>query len=127
MADEIESNLQLNVINSDIPGREGTKGTHGEDGCAVPEAGGDVYDWDVSSIGVELDSIQGGSPPSFSGFVSGLHEIPPLLAGRVRSVSEGVESNAPNRMRTRARGPVENLPHVQPWTLERARKICKPK
>ena len=98
---------------------------HGSDGCAVPEAGGEIYDWDVSSIARESDIL---SQESFSGFLPGNQGVPPLFAlvERPRSVSEG-EASRTGHIRTRARGPVENLPNVQPWTLERARKGPRPK
>ena len=128
ISNESLSDTCLTVLEMDISERFNTNEMHGEDGCAVPEAGGSVYDWDVSSIAVESDPSHEDISGSFSGFALSDQRIPPpaLLAGRFRSISESGAS-VPYQMRTRAKGPVENLPNVQPWILERARKGNKHK
>ena len=142
----LESNSDGEVTYNGCANQSGNDVIHGEicagtvrvgiterpDGCILPQHShisiDSVSNWNVSSIDshenlLEIDDGGNEEEGSFGGFGDDdAHRSKFSMLDRIRSNRNNIISPvSENRIRTRSRGPVNALPHVQPWTIERKR------
>ena len=100
------------------------------DGCIIQACTGNSWlDWDMSSIDGLVATVQDSEVSdilneelvySFSGFSGGNLQVPALLCENRNAL--GNNQGVTHGMVTRARGAAQDLPNVQPFTIERRRK-----